>query len=121
MTIKEEDSYESLQRRIRDALFQRYNRSPESPDQPGPDYSLEFTYPDKILVKNYQDGFYYKIQYTINLDGEVEFGETIKQENQFNDILNSMKQGHNLILLNNTGEEGPTYRLLLQTSQNSLS
>jgi hypothetical protein len=111
MTIKEEDSYEALRDKLRKALQAQF---PYTIDSNGPDYSLKNTYSDKILVENYTDGSYFKVPYTITLDGNVEFGDFVKQENEFNDVVNSMNQGKSLILINSDKDQ-PVYRTLIQT------
>lgn len=85
------------------------------------DYDIWATYPEDqtIIARNWELNEYYEIPYTLE-NNQYNFGDPKKTEYDqiFNteQVLNSMKQGQPLILLNSE-TENPVYRVLVQTDE----
>lgn len=106
---KYSDSLEYKRDQLYYALQKQFNQ----------DYDIKATFPDDqiIIVRDWSVNEYFEIAYTLENDKYM-FGEPIKSnyEELFDttQIVNSMKQGHPLILLNSE-LDNPVYRMLVQT------
>lgn len=114
ITLDPKDSFEILKRQIQEAIGQKF-----SPDDKYK-YEIMNTWPDKqlVLVQDWNEGKYFEIPYSIDVNGNIEIGEATEASNIYvptkETILNSMKEGQELILINNSTDKA-IYRSLVQT------
>ena len=68
-----EESFEGKRDKIRQALRKTI----------GEETYIELTFDDKVIVRNWEEDAYYEIPYSINVNGEVEFGTPVEVEQEF--------------------------------------
>lgn len=72
----ESDSYEGLRAKVDAAVRDTYT-------QDGYGVWVKLTFPDSVIIEDYNEDKLYEIPYTINGDGEVELGERTEVEEQY--------------------------------------
>lgn len=113
ISLDPKDSFEALKNKLQSVINDKF--SPEEPYK----YEIQSTWPDKniVIVKDWNEGKFFEIPYSKNINGELEIGEATEATNIYvatkENLLNSMKEGQNLILIN--GGSKPRYRALVQT------
>lgn len=112
VTRNENDSYEALRDKVRAAVNAKFTIGDKTK------YWVKQTWPDAVLVENYDEDLLYEISYTINEAGEVELGEPVEVETQYvekkmefynsmlKDVQNKPNGGGNLTKNEETIPEG---------------
>ncbi|MDY9922785.1 hypothetical protein [Methanobacterium sp.] len=112
VTRNESDSYESLRDKVRTAINDKFTVGDRS------EFWVRQTWPDAVIVENYDEDKLYEITYSINEAGEVELGEPVEVEMEYvekttafydmmlKDIQNKPNGGGNLTKVDETIPEG---------------
>ena len=111
ISLDPKDSFETTKTLIQKAINDKF-----SPDAPYT-YEIQNTWPESVIVRNYDEGKFYEIPYSKDVNGVIQIGDASEATNIYvatkETLINSMKDGHDLILIN--GGSKPQYRALVQT------